>query len=289
MRSSNGRRRQMSRPPLNTQMFALRDVSSTLSVAGDEYSLLRVFKHDFYAATCLYQAVSPARFPRIVVKFGRRQMFCGLPLAWLGRWNRRHEEAIYRVLSGVEGVPRWLGRCRDGGYAIEYIDAKPLDHLEAPPPGFFDRLREIFDAIHARGVAYCDANKRSNILVDPSGRPFLVDFQLAIHRRDDLPWPLRAIVGACVRYLAGKDLYHLYKHKRRLAPQELTEQEEALSRHRSFLHRLHRKFTKPYRFLRRDFLRKRYEQGKLVSPTAKLEDHHQPEKATWRKDRTGSS
>jgi hypothetical protein len=72
------------------------------------------------------------------------------------------------------------------------------------------------------------------------------------------------------------------KHKRRLAPNELAPEEEALSRRRTGLHALHRKLTKPWRALRRRFLRRQHASGRLKSPTAELEDHHQPEKATWR-------
>ena len=345
----------MPRKRYNAQLFALPDrPPRTIEVGGRPYALAGVFKHDFFAATCLYEAIgagvgaaaespadaaaatesgagaapesgadavaaaqcgaagsasfaavaaaaqcgaaagasfaagsgfSPAALavPRIVVKFGRRQPFCGLPLDWVGRFNRDHEEAVYRCLAGVEGVPRWLGRVGELGYAIEHIRGRPLDHPPAPPPGFFDRLRRIFDAIHARGVAYGDANKRSNILIAPDGGPFLIDYQLALRRRDDWPWPLRAVVGALVGYIAGRDLYHLCKHKRRIAPREMTAQEEAISRDRGGLHVLHRKLTKPYRSLRRAFLRRQHERGRLVSPTADLEDHYQPEKETWRK------
>jgi hypothetical protein len=204
-------------------------------------------------------------------------------MTWLGAFMRSHEHAIYRALDGVEGVPRWVGSFGESGYAIEYVDAQPLDHLGSPPPGFFEHLRRIFDQVHARGVAYCDANKRSNILVAPNGRPFLVDYQLSIRRRDDLPWPLRAVVARVVSYVAAKDIYHLYKHKRRLSPSELTPQEDELSRRRGGVHGLHRKLAKHWRTVRRWFLRRQFEEGKLVSPTAKLEDHYQPEKETWRK------
>jgi len=277
----------MSPSRTNSQLFAVRHLPPTVALAGARYRLARVFKHDAFAATCLYEATGPAAFEKVVCKFGRTQPFCGLRLAALGRFARAHEAAIYRVLSGLPGVPRWLGPVGETGYAIEYLDAVPLDHLPAPPPGFFDRLRALFDALHARGVAYADANKRSNILVFADGRPGLVDFQIAVRRRDDLPWPLRTLVARCVRYLAEKDLYHLYKHKRRLAPHELTAEEDALSRRRSGLHRLHRWLTKPYRALRRGWLRRRYQAGRLVSPTAQLEDHRQPEKATWRVPKGG--
>jgi len=244
---------------------------------------VRVFKHDFWAATCLYESPG-ADPPRAVVKFARAQDFCGLPLAWVGRMTSQHERLIYRALSGVGGVPRWLGALGESAYAIEYLDARPLDHHERPPAGFFDGARRILDAVHARGVAYCDANKRSNFLVGEDGRAHLIDFQIALRRRDDLPWPLRAISRAFVAYMQQRDVYHLYKHKRRMCPDQLTEEEDALSRRRGRLHRLHRAITKPYRTLRRRFLRKRHQAGKLVSPTAALEDHHQPEKATWRQD-----
>lgn len=268
-------------------MFALAgSPPSDVTVGGLSYALVSVFKHDFWAATCLYElrdaVAAPGAMPRIVIKFGRAQQFCGLPLEWYGRWLQRHEEDIYRRLSGIEGVPRWAGCVGATGFAIEYIDARPLDHFDRPPAGFFDRLATVFDAIHQRGVAYCDANKRSNILVGPDSRPTLIDFQISFGRRDDLPWPLRSVVAWLVRYFQRSDLYHLYKHKRRLAESELRPEEAELSKRRGALHRLHRRLTDPWRAMRRRFLRRQSASGQLVSPTQHLEDHDQPEKATWR-------
>lgn len=269
----------------NTQMFALPQAPpDSLVVAKATYRLAKVFKHDFFAATCLYEAEAgnAAAFPRIVLKFARTQPFFGLPMLWAGRLLCDHEQAMYQAVAGIEGVPRWVGRVGPTGAAIEYVDAVPLDQVHPVPEGFFGRLRALFDRIHERGVAYCDANKRSNILVAPDGRPFLIDFQIAFRRRPDLPWPLRPMIDAAVRYVAGRDLYHLYKHKRRLVPEELTEEEHHLSRRRRGLHALHRRLTTPWRAIRRWFLRRQYRKGQLTSPTAGLEDHHQPEKETWR-------
>jgi hypothetical protein len=265
-------------------MFALRDPPpEAVTLGGSTYRLVRVFKHDFFAATCLYEAAGEAEIPTVVVKFGRTQPFCGLPMDWYGRLLCKHERGIYEALAGVEGVPRWAGCVSETTYAVEYIDAVPLDHLDAPPAGFFDRLLAVFEAIHERGVAYGDANKRSNILVDAAGRPFVIDYQIALRYRDDWPWPARQVLAAAVRYAQRGDVYHLYKHKRRLSPHELTDAEEAASRRRGLLHTIHRKLTKPWRSFRRRFLQRQYESGRLESPTADLEDHDQPEKATWRK------
>lgn len=267
----------------NSQLFALAEPPPRrIRLAGATYRLTRIFKHDFFAATGLYEAAGPAEIPRIVAKFYRTRPFCGLPMSWLGRLSRDHERAIYAALAGVDGVPRWAGCLGQAGCAIEYVHAAPLDHDAPVPPGYFDRLGDVFAAVHERGVAYVDANKRSNILVGPGGRPHLIDFQIALRRRDDWPWPMRAIARRVVEYLQGKDIYHLCKHKRRLAPQELTDEQARLSARRSGWHWLHRKLTKPYRALRRRFLRRQYRSGRLASPTADLEDHPQPEKDTWR-------
>ena len=55
----------MPRKSKNTQMFALpAGPSELLQVAGANYRLTRVFKHDFWAATCLYEHAPYCRNPR---------------------------------------------------------------------------------------------------------------------------------------------------------------------------------------------------------------------------------
>ena len=264
-------------------MFALRDgPPEKIQLRGVEYRSAKVFKHDFWAATCLYRGKRGAVPARVVVKFGRTQAFCGLPLSFYSRWLTAHEEKIYRLLAGITGVPQCLGHTGEGGLAIEYVEGLPLDHLDEIPTGLFERLREVMEQIHERGVAYCDANKKSNVLVSADGDCFLVDYQIAIYAHDDWPWPFGQISRAAVRYMAAKDTYHILKHKRRLAPEQLLPGEETVSRSRGLFHRIHRKLGKPYRFLRRRFLQGQYAKGALQSPTAGLEDHQQPEKSTWR-------
>ncbi len=275
----------------NTQMFALQNPPpATLRVGTSRYELVRVFKHDFFAATTLYHLTGEDRAPgqtdlRIVVKFARKQRLLGIPCEWMGKLLCDQEERIYEQLAGVHGVPRWIARIDDTTCAIQYIEGEPLDHLDTVSPEFFDHLRTLLDRIHARGVGYCDTNKRSNIIVTPGAEAFLVDYQISVRTRDDWCWGFRHIRRAIVRYIAQKDLYHLYKHKRRICPEALTPEEEALSHRRTSLHRLHRKLTKPYRALRRGFLRGQYRKGQLVSPTADLENHYQPEKATWKQEK----
>lgn len=276
----------MSRPRLNTQLFALRQSPpAELVVLGRRYRLTKVFKHDFFAATALYTAAEPGDgYARLVAKFGREQDFCGLPLRWIGTLLRSREQRVHERLDGVPGVQRWAARLSESAYALEYIEGQTLDTLAGPPPvGFFDQLRTLLDAIHARQAAYCDLHKRSNILVAPDGRPGLIDFQISLLYDEHAGVIRRWVLRRWVAYLQQMDLYHLYKHKRRLARQELRPGEETLSRQRGWLANLHRTLTGPIRTLRRKFLTRQHQAGRLVSPSADLETHDQPEKATWRK------
>ncbi|NQU76704.1 MAG: hypothetical protein HQ546_10365 [Planctomycetes bacterium] len=280
----------MARTRKNTQLFALRNPPpGLLAVRGRRYELAKVFKHDFFAATALYLAGEPGLVPnKLVVKFGREQGFCGLGGHWLGRCLLRRERRFHRRIDDTGAVQRWVAQISETAYALEYVEGRTLDTFErAPGDGgqFFENLRKVVDAIHARGAAYCDMNKRSNIVVTPDGRPVLIDFQISL-LYNQLANPLwRWLLRRLVAYMQQMDLYHLYKHKLRLGPGLATAEELASAdvRRHGRLIRLHRRLTTPLRRLRRAFLSRQYRSGRLVSPSARLEDHDQPEKATWRK------
>lgn len=261
-------------------MFALPgQPAGKLTIAGCEYKLGKVFKHDFWAAACLYITDDEAaEFSHVVVKFGRETPLGLLYLKWIGQLMVSHECKVYKQLEGINGIPKFIERISPTCFAIEYVDSKPLDHYEKPPVGFFDQLEKIMRDIHSRDVAYVDSNKRSNILVRSSdSAPVVIDFQISIrkHNGNLLLWPW-------IKYFQEKDIYHIFKHKRRMSPDELTEEQLEISRKRTGLHKLHRKLTKPYRAMRRDYLNKKMNSGNLISPTAELETHHQPEKESWR-------
>ncbi|MFW6154391.1 MAG: hypothetical protein ACOC95_04155 [Planctomycetota bacterium] len=267
------------------QMFALADgCPDRVTVRRKVYRLVGVFKHDFFAATALYTADADGVAPdRVVVKFGRQQGFCGLPLAWVGRYLARREREVHRRIDGIEGIQRWVDRVSPSAFALEYLPGRPLDTVDPPPDGrFFDALRDLVDAVHARGVAYGDLNKRSNILVTPDAKPALIDFQICAFRPRRAGW-LRWAADRIVAYLQRMDLYHLYKHKRRLAPEALRQGEEAALDRPDGLLRLHRAAATPVRHVRRRLLTRLHRAGRLRSPTAHLETSEQPEKATWRK------
>jgi hypothetical protein len=95
------------------------------------------------------------------------------------------EEAIYRVLEGCPGVPRVVGRVDRQALAVEYIEGRNAGEYAdgTLPPEFFTRLREVVDAIHARGVVHCDLKNRQNVVVAEGYHPYIVDFSTAFTRR----------------------------------------------------------------------------------------------------------
>ena len=75
-------------------------VPESVEIAGASYRLVRVFKHDFFAATALY--VGDAG--KVILKLGRQASFFGLPLGWIGKWHVRRECRFYAALADLDAV-----------------------------------------------------------------------------------------------------------------------------------------------------------------------------------------
>lgn len=230
---------------------------------GHTFEFVKLFKHDFFAATGLYQQVPPGggaavengkrAVPRqAVVKLQRTYRLFGLPMQWLGEIIAEHEIAVFQALDGLEGVPAFMGKIGPTGYIHEFIPGDDLRPEFAPGAEFFDRLRRLLTAIHARHIAYVDTNKRENILYGSDGKPYLIDFQISFFcrhgKRDNL------LARWILSRLQKEDWYHFYKHKTRLAPQICTAADFQRASNRSWYINLHRAFAQPMIHLRRRFL-----------------------------------
>lgn len=230
-----------------------------ITLGQQRYRHVQTFKHDFFAATGRYEPAvnGPAdtsnRPPSLVLKVNRKQPFCGMPLAWLGRGLCKREVRILRQLQDLDQVPNLAGSWGANGFVYHYIEGRSLDEKPPIPDGFFEDLKALLDRIHQRHVSYIDLNKRGNILAGRDGRPYLIDFQIAMDWKRD---------GRLCRLLQREDRYHLLKHKRRFRPDLLTPQEKAAYK-RSFWIRLHRAIAEPFRFCRRGILRWLYKHGYL--------------------------
>jgi hypothetical protein len=242
-------------------------VPPQLDCLGGHYVLEKVFKHDFLAATALYQigAVRPGLPRKVVAKTSRQTHFCLIPLGWLGRLVTRIEVRSLGRCEGISEVPRVLARPRPNVYVYQYIEGASLGDKPALPADFFDQLLAAIRQIHARNVVHFDLHKPGNILVDSDGSPHIIDFQLSMHIRE------RALLSRRLSrrlrlWLQSYDIYHVCKHKRRLQPDRLTEAEEQFSRNHSLPLRIHRAVAKPYKRVRRACLRFLHAKGILSAP-----------------------
>ncbi|MCO6438240.1 MAG: hypothetical protein J5J06_14190 [Phycisphaerae bacterium] len=221
----------------------------TISADGKTYRLRQVFKHDFFAATAMYEGDTG----KVVLKINRRARFFGFPLRWVGRWLANREAGALGKLHRVDGVPRLVDHYERTGLVREYIAGHALRKGEHVADDFHARLREIVGEVHRRGMAYVDLEKCENVLVGDDGRPYLIDFQIAWHwprRWGGELWPITSLR----RFFQHGDLYHLRKLQRRTRPDQLSAEELADSYRRPWYVRLHRALTWPFTWLRRTIL-----------------------------------
>jgi hypothetical protein len=238
------------RPPLLRALGAS-EPPNHIEIDGSPHRIVRVFKHDSWAATALYSGVSGL----VVCKFHRQQAIARLPMAWLGRLLARRERAMLCRLSDLPNVPAISGQVTLTGKPIhhavahEYVPGHPLGASEQVDDDFFPRLEALLAEMHRRDLAYVDLHKRENILVGEDGQPYLIDFQIGFALADW--WLARSLVGrALLTLLQRSDLYHLQKHIARLRPDQFSE--AAISR--PWWIRMHRLVAQPFRSLRRRFL-----------------------------------
>ena len=260
-------------------------LSETLTLAGQRYRQVSVFKHDFFAATALYQREGNGSVlvektdqrqgcvlpEKLILKWSRSSDFLGLPLGWLGAWLCRHESYILKRLSGIEGVPRLVGRHHANGLLYGYIEGVSLDSKPELTDDFFDRLKKLLATIHTRQIAYLDMNKRGNILVGADQKPYMIDFQISWYGGGGF-WPWRWLKRKLLGSLQAEDYYHLYKHKRRLRRDLMSEEAIARSRRVSGMIGAHRLLTRPVTLLRRRVLGWLMKKGQILADD--LSEYH---------------
>lgn len=200
------------RPPL-LRALGRDEPPGEVEIDGLPYRLLRVVKHDSWAATAFYAGADK----QVVCKFNRQQRVGPMPMRWLGRWLARREAHALRLLAGLPGIPAAVGDVTVAGQvqrhavAHEFIAGRPLGRQDSISASAFAALSALLMEVHRRGMAYVDLHKRENILVGDDGRLYLLDFQINFC----LPrwWPANALPTRMVLWLLQRsDSYHLGKH-----------------------------------------------------------------------------
>jgi hypothetical protein len=232
------------RPPL-LRALGRDEPPTTVEIDGTRYQLLRVVKHDSWAATAFYAGADK----HVVCKFNRQQRVGIIPMRWLGRWLARREGHALRLLAGLPGIPAAVGDVYAGGrrlphaVAHNFVAGRPLGRHDAIPIAAFAALEQLLTAVHCHDMAYVDLHKRENILVGDDGRLYLLDFQINFCLKRWWPanaWPMRLFLWILQR----SDRYHLGKHIARCCA-------TAAAPTRPWWIRVHRSVARPLRSLRR--------------------------------------
>lgn len=146
---------------------------------------------------------------------------CWAPYRWtVGRWNLVHEEDALRRLSGIDGIPELRGRVGPWILVMTWLRGRDLGKVRKyrQTPAFYDRLAEMVDEMHRRGVVHLDLRQRRNILYRPRVKsPAILDFGSALCLRPG---------GTLHRLLARIDRSGVLKYKARARPGSLTRNEE---------------------------------------------------------------
>ncbi|MGB0715599.1 MAG: hypothetical protein ACPGXK_06970 [Phycisphaerae bacterium] len=242
----------MAKPtPSFLKALGRRPLPPSVTAKGKTYALVRVFKHDFFAATAEYEGDAG----KVLLKVGRQARCFGIPLRWVGRWLAKREMAALEKLAGVRGIPRLIDRWEDTGFVRDFVDGQPLAKGMHVRDEFHDELSGLVDVIHKHGMAYVDLEKCENVLVGDDGKPHLFDFQISWQWSRSWGgefWPVRRLR----RFFQNGDRYHLVKLKRRTRPDLMSPEALAASYRRPWTVRVHRFVTWPFTAVRRAVLNK---------------------------------
>jgi len=113
----------------------------------------------------------------------------------IGRFSIARECRAYGRLSGLAGVPAFVGRIDAHAFAVALVPGKPLPShpRRSLPPELFSALTELLERIHGRGVAIADLHHRNIIVGEAGDPPSIIDFSLAVVRHSSWNLPGRWI------------------------------------------------------------------------------------------------
>lgn len=181
---------------------------------GDRPVVLKFSLHDGAEARTLGRLAHPHIVP---ILSAHREQATGLSIVcmpYLG--GVPLEQLLARAAPPHAPRPRRAAVLIDGLHAVarpEDPPAGPIDprlHKGSFIDGVLHLAIQLADSLaflHARGVCHCDL-KPSNILIDPSGKPLLLDFNLSAHERESVP------AGGTPAYMAPEQLRVFLKESR---------------------------------------------------------------------------
>lgn len=168
------------------------------------------------------------------------------PAPWwtrtIARYLARREAQALKKLPVHPELPTLLHW--DGTHLLRaWIDGEPMQIAKPSHPDYYRHALQLLRFLHRHNLAHNDLSKETNWLVTPSGKPALVDFQLARHFKNRTRW---------FRNSAREDIRYLLKHKRGFCPEAMTQRQWRIVNTPALPSRIWRKTGKPlYLFITR--------------------------------------
>ena len=139
----------------------------------------------------------------------------------IGRFLLGREVRALRRLHGLDGIPSHAFRVDALSMAARFVPGRALADTPAGPfsTEFLLALEALLRQVHACGIVHLDTRGGGNLLIQPDGRPGIIDFQAALSTR----WMPRALR----HWLEAMDLSGIYKKWQRWQPDTLGDERAA--------------------------------------------------------------
>lgn len=126
----------------------------------------------------------------------------------------RHENKIYKKLSGFPGAPKCYGMIKNKYLVIEYISGYSM--REKRPDNdeiYFNKLLELIKKMHALQVAHIDLKRKDNLLVTEDDQPCLIDFGTAVTKKSGFHPINHFLYKLAVRFDYNAWIKHKYHNR----------------------------------------------------------------------------
>jgi hypothetical protein len=123
----------------------------------------------------------------------------------IGRFLLGRELRALHRLEGIDGIPSQAFRVDAFAIAARFVPGRTLARVDpnSLSTAYLGALEALLQQVHSRGLVHLDTRGGGNLLMQPDGRPGIIDFQAALSTR----W----MPAALRRWFDDLDMSGVYK------------------------------------------------------------------------------
>jgi len=147
-----------------------------------------------------------------------------ISLDFLAKFLCDREIRVLKRLESINGVPEFIEQDSSTSFIMSYIEGTPLKYADNLSRSYYNRLENILDQAHRRGVADLDFGNAKDILIQKNGEPAVLDWTCSLVYNPS--HGLRArIVKPFFDYVCRLNKKYLLRSMSRKLPHEITPDE----------------------------------------------------------------